>query len=249
MGKIIKILSLVILILVCSILLIRLFIGKHQSALYKVFEVKTDGYYLHKFLGLIPKEVQERYSEKLLGSSNGSEVIFLSDKSSPINTNFIVLHSGSKEAFIKAYPFELLKKGSASEIDLKNHVSHLIDVDVFNQYLKEFDITGKEEAIEKYCFFLSILEDCESYRIVKNLADIDTIITRHPLSNIEVLVGSGYSIIDLNSFEFEESEEVTYCWFVNHGLVKFNFTFEGGELIKVESTSLGYLGNEFPSCC
>lgn len=249
MGKIIKVLSLIILIFVCSSLLFRFFVGEHQSTLYKIFETKTDGYYLYKFFGIIPKEIQERYLVEVLDSSGRSEVISLYDQSSPINTNFIILRSGSKERFIKAYPWTLFKEEFKNEINSKNYVSHLINLEVFNQYIEDYNITGRNEVERKYCYFLSIPDDTYSYRIVKKSADLDSIIAQFPLNNIEALVSSGYNILNLNSIVFEESEEMIYCWFINHGFVKFQFTFEGGKLIKVESTSLGYLGNEFPSCC
>ena len=249
MGKIIKISSFVILILVCSSLLSSLFLSKSNSALYKIFELETDGYYLNKLLGLVPKDVKDRYSEQLLASSDGSELICISDRSSSINKNFIVLRNESKEYFIKAYPFKLLKKDSEREIDLNNYISHLIDLDVFNMYIQAYGITNEKDIIRKYCYFLSILEESDSYRIVNNRTDIDFILTQHPLDNTDALTSSRHDIIDLNSIGFEESQEEVYCWFVNHGFIKFKFAFEAGKLIKAEGIIVGYLGNEFPSCC
>ncbi len=249
MGKVIKVLSLIVLILVSSGLLIRYFVGEHRSALFKVFEVKNDGFYFHKFLGLIPKEIKQKYSTKVLDSLNGSEVVSLSDQTSSTNMNFIVLRSNSKGNFIKGYPWVLFEKGATNEVDWENYVSYLINLDIYNQYLEEYSVTSKNEIQRKYCYFLSIPNDPYSYRIIEKPADIDSIIVHSPLQNKEALISSGHEIVDLNSIIFEDSGGIVYCWFVNHGLVKFLFTFEKEKLVKVESINLGYLGNEFPVCC
>jgi hypothetical protein len=249
MGKITKRVILIASVIVSLAFFINLFKGEYNSAYFKIFKAETNGYVMQKMLGFVPDDFKNSYNEKILRSSSTAEVVSITSKSSSVPTNYILLRQGHNEVFIKAYPLELHNRNTITGSKQHFEIAQLIDVKSFNAYLRDFEVTHKNQAIQDYCYFLSLPENSENYYMIQQLADLDTIIHNKPITNTETLSNVGYEIIDPAKLEFEESDKSTYCWFQKYGLIKFEFEFKGECLVQVKSTSLGYLGNEFPYCC
>ncbi|WP_192349066.1 hypothetical protein [Algoriphagus sp. Y33] len=249
MGKLVKLLVLAICITICGGMLFRFFYGGYNSALYRIFQTSTRGYYFHKFLGITPGEIYDDYTISVLDSSGDSELINIVDNKSSTKTNFIVLRHDSYESFLKAYPWALFGNNTEKLTDNNNYLSKLINLDSFNLYVRLFNVDGEKSIVNKYCYFISNPNDFDDYSIIQDLSDLEVVLLNNPLDKKETLIGLGFEIIDLSSFIIEDSEGIVYCWYQNHGMVKFHFVFDNGSLVDVKSESLGYLGNEFPSCC
>ncbi|PZX56802.1 hypothetical protein [Algoriphagus chordae] len=249
MGKLSKFLVLAICVTVSVIALFRVFQRGDDTAMYRIFQTSTRGYYFHKFLGIVPNEIYDDYTISVLDSSTNSKLLNITDNKSSTKPNFIVLRHDSHESFVKAYPWVLVENSTSRITNDYYYLSNLINLDSFNLYVRLFNVEGEMAIMKKYCYFISNPNDFGSYSIVNDLSDIEHIIKDRPLDKKNTLIGLGFEIVDLSSLILEKSNGIIYCWFQNHGLVKFYFVFDNAGLIDVKSESLGYLGNEFPSCC
>lgn len=248
MGRTIKVSGVLLAVILILGWSIRLIHGNTDLALYKIFEAKTKGYPIHKLLLIIPSEIEDRYPVEVLKSSGNSQLIRIHDSSSPISNNFFVLKKNSTEQFIKAYPWSIFNKKLQENIEHENHISYLINLDGFNQYLKDFEIRGKKNAVLTYFSFIAD-HDSTSFRMVSSTNDLRSILLRYKIGNPEIPTIQEYELIKPESFKFRNLEGLYYCWFINKGLVQFHFEFENDRLTQVKSTILGYLGNEYPTCC
>ncbi|MCE7056296.1 hypothetical protein LZF95_16560 [Algoriphagus sp. AGSA1] len=249
MGKLVKCLVLAICITACGGMLFRFFNGGYNSAMYRIFQTSTRGYFFHKFLGITPSEIYDDYTISVLDSSGDSELINIVDNKSSTKTNFVVLRQNSQESFIKAYPWSLFGDNSEKVTDKNNYLSKLINLDSFNLYVRLFNVDGEKSIVNKYCYFISNPNNFDDYVIIQDLTDLEVVVLNNPIDKKETLIGLGFDIIDLSTLIIEDSDGIVYCWYQNHGLVKFHFMFDNGSLVDVKSENLGYLGNEFPSCC
>jgi len=249
MGKIAKYISIAATVLILSILVFRFIWGTPDSACFKIFSVEMRRNFLYKLIGFVPQSFAERYSQNVLSSYGNVEIINFVDVLSPIYTNHIVLKYDEKEDFLKAYPTSLLSSKYSQDYSWEQHMSFLIDLKVFNKYTRKFRISDRKIIMKEYCYFLSNPEDSSSYKIIENPADLDSIVLDFPLNTKESIIDNGYKIIEPMALKLENSDGIVYCWYLNKGIVKFNFTFDGKRIVKVTSIILGFLGNEYPSCC
>ena len=115
-----------------------------------------------------------------------------------------------------------------------------------NKYLKDHSSLSKEEIIEKYCLFLSIQTDKNSFHIIKNENDIDNIIASNDnMRSYQNAFPDKYNIITYKNIDFSGSDDsIIYCWFINKGVVKFMFKLNNTFVESVESDIIGYLGVE-----
>lgn len=228
---------------------IRVFLGSTNSISFKIFKAKARGYYVHKVLGIIPSSYQDRFSKMILDSYDDKQVINLVDEMSSSYPNFIVFISGSESKFLKAYPFELVgvKKEEVERGGWTKHVSLLINLDVFNEYVRSKQLKSKDEAIRAYCSFLSNPIDQSTHKILRNASDIDSLITDWPTNNLDFVRARGYNVIDSKSIDFDQPDGTVFCWLYDKGVIRLGFTFNADNAIKsVESEIIGLLGNEVP---
>jgi hypothetical protein len=249
-NKIIKIVVILIFGLTVTVVVIRISFSSINSLSYKIFNAETEGYYFHKLLGIVPSAYQDRYTKTVLDSFDDKKVINLIDDMVSSHPNFIVLANGGDSSFLKAYPFELVgvKREIVEQSGWNKHVSLLINIEVFNDYVHFKRLKSKQEIIEMYCYFLSSPIDKSSYKIFHNVSDIDSLIVNRPLANLKFLKDTGQNLIDAKSIDFDQLDGTIFCWLYDTGVVKFVFRFNDDNTIKsVDSDIIGLLGNETPS--
>lgn len=248
-NKSIRMAVVVIVVLTFTVFIIRVFFGSKNSLSYRLFDAKAQGYYFHKFLRILPSSYQDRYSKIVLDSFDNVELISLVDDMESSHQNFIVLTRGDESKFLKAYPFELVgvKKETVERSGWNKHVSLLINIEVFNEYVRSKKLESKDEIIKTYCSFLSYPNDQSIHKILHNASDVDSLIVQWPLNNLEFIKEMG-NLIDAKSIDFDQPNGTLFCWFYNTGVVKFVFSFNNDNTIKsVNSDIVGLLGNEAPS--
>lgn len=249
-NKIIRTALVLIIALTATVFVIRMFFSSTNSLSYKIFKAEADGYYFHKLLGIIPSSYQDRYSKTVLDSFDNKKLISLVDDMESSHQNFIVLTSGADSKFLKAYPFELVgvKKEAVERNGWNKHVSLLINIEVFNEYVRSKKLKSKEESIKVYCSFLSNPIDESMHKILLDAPDIDSLISDRPLNNLEFIKATGHNLIDAKSIDFNQPDGTVFCWLYDTGVVKFEFTFNDDNTIKsVDSDIIGLLGNEAPT--
>ncbi|MEM9857234.1 MAG: hypothetical protein AAF843_07750 [Bacteroidota bacterium] len=247
MGRIIKILAGTTLIVLIALTVIKFSWAENHTALYKIFKSEVQGYYFHKWFGLIPDNVRNRFSTEVLEEANESQVINYSDNSSPTYNNIIVLKEKDDESILKSYRLSA-SINQKSSVSLSTYLPRQINLSVFNKYLDSHQIMSRPKIMEKYCFFLSVVGEKDSYALIKAQKDLDSLIAVMPPDNRESLTMAGYHLVDVSTLSLNGlAEDTVLCWFANYGLIKLKFEFEGDTLLNVQALILGYLGNEFPT--
>jgi hypothetical protein len=250
-NKILKVSVVLIITFSITVLIIRTFFSSIGSPSYKIFRAETDGYYFHRLLGVVPKNYQDRYIETIIDSNDNYELLNLIDQKGATHPNFILLKKNKNEIkFLKAYPVCLVgvSDETVKAAGWEKHVSLLINLEVFNDYIQLKHLTSKNEIIDKYCYFLSYPTEKNFCKILLDSADLNQLLNEHALINKEYIVNSGYKLIEPQSIDFSHANEaVVYCWIYNKGVVKFIFNFNKSALESVGSEIIGFLGNEAPS--
>jgi len=249
-NKLIRII--LIIALTATVFVVRLFFSSINSLSYKIFNAEARGYYLHKMLGIVPKSYQDRYIENTLETFGDKELLNLVDQKGATHSNFILLRNKKSDVkFLKGYPFKLVgvSNKSIENSGWEKHVSLLIDLEVFNDYIQCRNLSSREDTIDKYCYFLSNPTDNSSYKILRDSISLGSLISEKPLLNRDFIRGSGYTLIEAQNIDFDQvSETLIYCWIYNKGVVKFKFTFNADNTLKsVDSEIIGLLGNEAPA--
>lgn len=251
---------------VFKILLILLIIGSlmaiytraartdSEKIIFKIFMEDSSQNYFNKLLGILPEEYKSNFKWEILEEFNDAQVINLIDKRSSHIHYFLLFKFHSETSFLKAHPFNLLKSNRNLELknflDWENHVSYLIDKDVFNTYIAKRKLTKIDQIIYKYCYFLSNPNSQESFKIINQESDLHDLISQMPLIHVEHLKELGYKILDIEEIKISPNGDEIICWYQDKGIVSFHFLFDqSGNILYVKSNILGVLGNEYISCC
>jgi hypothetical protein len=246
-NRIVKTSIVSIAILASIVYFVRTFYSSSNTISYKIFTSNSDGFYLHKLLGIVPVSYQGRYSETVIDSFDNKEIVNVIDKIGSSHQNYIVLIENKSEVmFLKAYPFRLVgvRDKTVESKGWKKHVSLLIDLRVFNYYLLSKKITSKQEIINTYCFFISKSLDRTTHKILNSRADVDSLILEWPLIYKDNIFDTEHKLISASDIPFDGKGGVVYCWMVDKGIVKMFFEFN--EDNTVDSEIIGMLGNETP---
>lgn len=224
----------------------RLLVGSPNSVDFQIFKSYVRGYQLHKLLGIVPKEFNDSFEKRLIERYDGVEILYVVDKKLSTHPYFVIAKHEQEIEFIKAYPY-MLGNSSLEAIKGKAKVSAAMNLPAFNKYLSQKNIT-KRQLYEKYCLFLSRQESISTFKILENADDIDSLLSarqdmRSYLKNFPEI----YTMIRPDEINLTAlSDHIVYCWFVNHGVVQFNFSFQDGQLSAVDSKVIGFLGIEVP---
>jgi hypothetical protein len=245
----IKISVIAILILIVSLSIFRLLFSSVDSTEFKVFKSYSRGYFLQKLLGIIPKNYVDSFKITVTEEYDNTQVLYIVDKKSSAHPYFVALKTDGELDFLKGYPFMFQEKiQNLEEQDYRTHVSRAINIKVFNSYLEGHQL-NKQQAIEKYCFFLSREESLNSFLILKNVKETEKVVKNHNDTKAYLKAfPNTYNLITPNEIDFNEvTENSVYCWFINKGVVKFTFAFDDAIKVKsVESEIVGFLGTETP---
>ena len=233
-------------------LVYRVYFSSINSYQFMLYASETNGYSMNRLLGILPKSYKERFKEKTLESLNGKVLINVIDSKGATMPNYIIVKQKKSESFqfLKAYPLNLTEARNISNRDLiwKEHVSFLINLDAFNEYINEKNFKSKSQIVNKYFYFLSDPNDSQSYAILSDSIKLQQLIVKKPLANMNFIETVGGNIIESQSISFENLDESNIlCWLYNYGIVRFRFVFdEKMTILSVESEIVGYLGNETP---
>lgn len=235
-------------LIILSIVIFNIKENKPRSALAQIYfkDHKYDLY--HKIMGTVPDNFSDRVKLEVIEDEDEYSLLRIIDHRYSITSIYYVLRVDKKEKFIKSDSFSLINVQIGNDAKLSEILSYTIDTEIFNEYTKLSGISNKEHVIKKYIFFLSNPHSSDHYEIIEHKSEIDSIVTYRPLEtkgNLEV-VGN---ILDIETLTLDFSSDAVYCWFFNHGLVRFYFQINKGlQVEKVESENLGFLGNECPVC-
>jgi len=212
---------------------------------FQVFRVHSQDDYLYKILRITPSSFKDRYRiSELDRISNEVQLLNVTDKSSPTDMNFIVLKSGNKIQFIKAYPYML---NNESDTNFKNYSAKSIDINGFNTYIKHYTLS-RRQIIEKYCYFLSAINFKNSYLILKEKSQADSLVNSKERMDSFIKHHPSANLIQSDQIQFNTSDDEVICWFIDKGVVKIRFEFSSSNLIrKADSDLVGFLGIESPS--
>ena len=230
MGKIIKI---VIISLIMLVVLFRIL--HNEDILFRIYtENNKNLYYL---LGYLPENIRDNYVKTPYENNGIGTVYILTNK---YEHGSYVIYDNTKEVdFLVAYPPSLIyRPKELKNVPISNFVSYMVNLKVFNRYITDSQIREKEQIKSKYFEFIA--RGSKSYHIIRDTSDL-TFIKR----NFTVFSNSGSTNEDLNPNMITNNNKVDYCWYINMGVVQFQFYFDKKKIVKVESEIIGYLGNEF----
>lgn len=241
MKKFLYILAFVGLLFFC----LRFYFISTNNAQFKIFYNLYEEKWVYKILGLVPENVKKHFVTKKIDSFNGKDLLSLSDTFLLQNFDYILIRNNQSTCILKGFPISLVNETEVDSLDFGSMLPYMINLERFNSYIQEKGIKNEQEVIRRYCYFLSDLDDPQSYRIVEEEEDVKNLINDIPTRNFQTLKQLGYELIEPERLPLESKH--TFCWFYNKGLIRFIFTFNSdGILKKVESKSIGYLGNEIP---
>jgi hypothetical protein len=253
MGKLAKIIgSLLICILIISMIVILTVGGDYTSPRFKIYFSNESKFNLNFIFGIVPKEFSSSFQQYILPIDTSGRLINFVDNKSPIYSNYIIYKFNKKEKILKGYPPSIFGKRINEEFEWGKHMSELINLSVFNDYI----INSKIDSIEKikylFSYLLSIPEDPTSFEIIKSKEDLKNMLDKINVDDIEKwdLASKGLKTIS-SSEQLNLTSEHFYCWYLTTGFVQFTFTIDhnNNRIIDVQSKVVGYLGNELLSCC
>ncbi len=216
--------------------LIIIFFGCNSSNLdYPQIYFEHGEYKLYEILS-------ENLNKNVIKDYNEYQLILFTDIKSPLKNKYIFLSYKNEIKIIKA-PFHIACKDDNLNWETAFHC--IIDKDNFNNYLKIFNIS-KQDFIKSN--FINFLYDYKKYKAITRKIDVTRILDSIPRKNQED--GFDHEFIINNEKKLDAilattSESENIYWFPNFGLFKFKFDFANSELLNVESSFLGYLGNEY----
>lgn len=247
MKRVIRILLILIAALIITLGVFRLIFSSVNSTEYKLFEAYSRGYFFYKLLGVIPETYENSFEIKVTEKYNDTQVLYVVDRSGSSHPYFVLLKKDSQIEILKGYSY-MFKKPQKAEFSYKRHVSESINLEVFNSYTKAQNLS-KQDALEKFCLFLSRQESSDTFFIITNEKDIDELLQEHD-SKIGYLktFPETYNLITAEDINFDEIDYNTaYCWFINKGVVRLEFVFgENNAVNEVDSEIIGFLGIEVP---
>lgn len=146
MGKKRSLLFSAIIFVVASILCNRFIQSRKYPVLFQVYQTSNivDNW-LYKLVGVLPKDFIDSYSFHVIENVDGCTLKKIQRITKvPVEVGYI-LDMGEKEEFIFSFSYYLVNNNTTLKgINYENHLNFLFDVDVFNKYLRIFEIKNKE---------------------------------------------------------------------------------------------------------
>ena len=236
--------------------LIFFVVKQDKSVRYRIYFSHKPEFSLNKIFGRLPKNYSTNYEEIIINESVNFQLINIIDKKAPFYSNDIILVNKKEksEKIIKGYPFNILNNQKETVFNYNEYTSQLINLDVFNEYIKLADLHSKQEVIDNFLYLLSNINLSNSYQRIYSINELTSLINNNSIINKTNLIDTEYPIIDIDSIELSTNpNEEVYCWYLNWGLVKFEFKFQESikeiRLINVKSKVEGIFGNELLNCC
>jgi hypothetical protein len=205
--------------------LLIFFLGDYSNPRREIYfrhNSKVDAGYL---FGYIPSRYQDIYKEEVLIDSSDYRLINITYLRYPSeNHNYVLLeekeNSESEEILFDSDAIYSVLKGTD---DL---LSSQINLAVFNNYLKNIEISSKREIIEHFCgFFVDFQLD--NFMRVENAFQISQlqkvkVLTSEETDDCYILLQEGF---------IPDFETYTYLWFENLGLFEVSF-FANDQLVR-----------------
>jgi hypothetical protein len=146
-----------------------------------------------------------------------------------------------EEGFLKAPSHYRLVKNK--KIPLDNYLDYMIDVKLFNRYIKEKQLSEKDMVVSTYMAILNNKDasgsNADFYRKISSFNDIAQLLSERP-----PYPNPFDDLIDIENINIDFHNGL-YYWFYNEGIVRADFHFEEHGILKsVHFTYIGRLGNE-----
>lgn len=231
MGKIGKV---ILVSFIIGLTLCRIF--HKEDLLFRIYtQNNKDIYYL---IGFLPENIRDNYVKTPIENNGIGKVYILRNK---YDFGTYLIYEDSKEAdFMVVYPPSLIcSRKELKNLQYKDYVSYMVNLKVFNRYLRDSQIEDKEKIKAKYFEFVARGET--PYHIIRDTTDISYIkrqFTTYP---------NGYATLENLNPHIINNKKADFCWYESKGVVQFQFHFCGNNIEAVNSKIIGYLGNEFIS--
>ncbi len=122
--------------------------------------------------------------------------------------------------------------------------SNLIDLNEFN-YVYSFPHINTDPLFDNYARLLANIIDSIHFRKIISIMDIELILKNLPKETYNMSSVFESELIENYEFLNSINENEKYYWFYDRGVIKFEFKLnENNELEKVETSRIGYIGNE-----
>ncbi len=206
---------------------------KIKLAVLEQIETET----LWRVLMYIPESVSERFSFKLFEEKADTKIYCVNYFYKSVFYSFY--YSTNENGNISN-----IKKGLVSAPSSKFDLTDFIQKETINKVAKDFNWSNSV-LIRNLCFFLSNFCEDNYSSPLENRGDYEDIIKMHPLSEDKnIILTPLLSIEEVKYLLDQENTNVYYYWYYDQGLMKFSYTLINGNIERIESTFVGYLGNE-----
>lgn len=221
-----------------------IFLSERNTIYYDLLK-KEEGFLFYKITGVVPDYYKSFFSIQEIEKINNKKLIKVIQINISGEIAWIYLISDKRNKIIKAPSLNYID-GKYKEMDIswREAIPYYIDIQNFNCYINEKNIKSKETQQEVFLKLLTNMDSSLSYYKFNSVADINTLLKKKPIHNIEFVKNLGFKIIDKNLLEELILENRNLYWLDNKGVVIFDFEFNENQLISVKSEYIGCLGNE-----
>jgi len=208
---------------------------------YQIFKYER-GYFFNKIIKKVPKYYKQNYGKNLIEKGEYYKITYLKEKWSPAQYFYYYIEFADQPygGVLSAPPHYRFR--SNSSVTMENYMSYIIDIDLFNKYTKTIGLTSIEEKIHYYIRFLERWDaSIKSIYPIKNKNDLENVTKLFPMNTFN----PESPPLDISQIEFDTTNNFTrYYWVSYAGFYKYSFTINKQGELQVESTRIGFIGNE-----
>lgn len=231
MWKLAKLLLLALIILMIGFRLLH-----KEDIFFRIYTANNRSIY--SLLGFLPPHLKDDFVKMPIERNSNGTLYIVANKYQ--DWRYIVYANQDEENLLVAWPPELVNNNFKYE-DQKVDEYHqfMINLEVFNTYI--MDSQTRDRELIKYKYVELIAKGNSNFYVIKDTLDLRVIKSKFT----DFYESNTIVKADLDPMSIVNDPSAYYCWYINSGVVKFSFLFEGNRVVKVHSKQIGYLGNEF----
>jgi hypothetical protein len=231
--------------LLTTVLLMVVLNINYQHKLYFTYEQKFKGFY-YLATGRFQKQYSKTFNESVIKKHGNSKLISVFHLFNP-EVYHVVFHIGGRGTLLKS----ALNITKTDKIIDDQHLYELflaqVDIEIFNNYINEFNIIQKEMIMREFCNLLVDGYTVNSSLILETEEDFVKLFIEnyHPLKDkVDSIIYSGKHFLDL-SFKEKirlKDENTVFLWIGDSSILRLHFTFLTSNRIEnVDIQIEGYL--------
>ena len=232
--KLIYILSTIVLSLLIIRLVFYLGYSDNERVILKILKTKKETL-LVRFLGYMTSFDKAGFIVEDLGNINVNLKYVLDDRYGGNVIEYYYLKiDNTFSGFLKASVGYRYSESHSKTFH--NVLSKIIDINLFNEYIRVKKISSKDSIIKTYIHFFDY-RNIKKYNYILSKDDLYELLEKRPSYNFHS------NELDISTLNINFSEGL-YYWSYDYGLLKFDFLFDQYTLKSVNIECIGYLGNE-----